>query len=231
MRRRSSALFAIGIIAVTAVLFRRVRAHVTGRRVAGGIVISDPRAYDSHARLLFGSFYRGISADVAATAPPGARVLEVGSGPGHLSIYLARDHGVNVTGLDLDPAMIERARSNAEADASTNEPGPAFVLGDVAALPFDDASFDLVVSTLSMHHWSRPAAGLAEIARVLRPGGRALIWDLRPGFRLFHAHVPDPSDLVGAAPIRIVSLVPWYWPWRLSFSRRLELARDASPNR
>ncbi len=219
-------LVAIGVIGTTAVLVRRVRGHVAGRQVPGGILISDPRAYDSHARRLFRSFYRAVASDVAATASPQATVLEVGCGPGHLSIDLARDHGLEVTGLDLDPAMIERARSNAEGDAPTTEPGPRFVLGDVAALPFDEASFDLVVSTLSMHHWSAPAAGLAEIARVLRPGGRALIWDLRPGFRLFHAHVPDPSELLRDAPLRIVSLVPWRWPWRLSFSQRLELARD-----
>jgi ubiquinone/menaquinone biosynthesis C-methylase UbiE len=219
-------LLAIGVIGITAVLLRRVREHVAGRHVPGGILISNPRAYDSHARLLFGSFYRAVASDVAATAAPGTTVLEVGCGPGHLSIELAQNYGLNLTGLDLDPAMIERARTNAETTSHIVEPGPAFVLGDVAALPFDDASFDLVVSTLSMHHWSDPAAGLAEIARVLRPGGRALIWDLRPGFRLFHAHVPDPSELLQEAPLRIVSLVPWRWPWRFSFSRRMEMARD-----
>jgi SAM-dependent methyltransferase len=55
----------------------------------------------------------------------------------------------------------------------------------------------LVVSTLSMHHWADPTSGLAEIARVLRPGARVLIWDFRPGvrpypFRPRHAHIPDP---------------------------------------
>jgi SAM-dependent methyltransferase len=49
-----------------------------------------------------------------------------------------------------------------------------------ASLPFPDGSFNLVVSTLSMHHRALPTAGLAEIGRVLRPGGRALIWDFRP---------------------------------------------------
>jgi SAM-dependent methyltransferase len=218
-------LFAIGVVGTTAVLVRRVRGHVAGTHVPVGILVSDPRAYDSHARRLFGSFYRAVASDVAATAPPRAVLLEVGCGPGHLSIDLAR-HGLTVTGLDLDPAMIERARANAEGNAPTLGRGPTFVLGDVAALPFEDASFDLVVSTLSMHHWSEPAAALAEIARVLRPGGHALIWDLRPGFRLFHANVPDPSEVVRTAPLRIVSLVPWRWPWRLSFSRRLELVRD-----
>ena len=54
---------------------------------------------------------------------------------------------------------------------------PSLLVGDVAALAFPDRSFDLVVSTLSMHHWADPTAGLAEIGRVLRPGGRALVLD------------------------------------------------------
>jgi cyclopropane fatty-acyl-phospholipid synthase-like methyltransferase len=86
-----------------------------GRRVPGGILIGDAVVYDalSH-RLLLGSLFGRIAADVAAVAPDGARVLEVGCGPGHLSIRLARPHGLDVTGLDLDPAMIERARANAD---------------------------------------------------------------------------------------------------------------------
>jgi SAM-dependent methyltransferase len=56
-----------------------------------------------------------------------------------------------------------------------------------------------------MHHWADPAAGLAEIGRVLCPGARALIWDLRPGVRphLFgprHAHIPDPVDHTHGSP-------------------------------
>ena len=63
-------LLAFGVMGTTAALVRRARAHVAGRHVPGGILISDPRAYDSHARVLFGSFYRGVAADVAATSSP-----------------------------------------------------------------------------------------------------------------------------------------------------------------
>src|SRR5262249_60382066 len=129
-----------------------------------------------------------LSADAAAPAPARARVLEVGCGPGRLAIRLARQHGLDVTGLDLDPAMIQRARANAAHPGNGDQRWPSFLVGDVAALAFPDRSFDLVVSTLSMHHWADPAAGLAEIGRVLRPGGRALIWDFRPGARPFRAH-------------------------------------------
>ena len=207
-------------------LARRVRDHIAGRQAPGGILIAEPGAYDTHSRRLFGSFFRGIASDIAATASPAAKLLEVGCGPGHLSIRLARDHELDVTGLDLDPAMIERAGVNAARDPTLNGRPLTFVVGDVAALPFEGSSFDHVVSTLSMHHWSDPAAGLREIHRVLRPGGRALIWDLKPGFRLFHVHAPDPAEVTHASPLRVVSARVWRWPWRLSFSQRLELVRD-----
>lgn len=217
--------FAALVIGAAVVLTRLALGHAMGRRVPGGMLIGDPGGYDTHSRILFGSLYRQMARDVAAAASPGARILEVGCGPGHLSTRLARDQALEVTGLDLDPAMIERARANA-ARSEIQGRAPRFVEGDVASLPFDDSSFDLVVSTFSMHHWSDPTAGLSEIARVLRPGGRVLLWDLTAGLRLpFHPRAPDPAEHVGASPLRLVSVTPWRWPWRLSFSQRWELAR------
>jgi SAM-dependent methyltransferase len=205
----------------------RHRGAAMGRTVSGGILIGDARAYDalSH-RFLLGSLYGPIAADIAAVAPDGARVLEVGCGPGRLSIRLARQHGIDVIGLDLDPAMIERARANADSAGTRGPRGPSFVVGDVASLPFPDGSFDVVVSTLSMHHWADPMAGLAEIGRVLRPGGRALVWDVRPGFRPFHAHLPDPLEQAHGSPLRLASATPWRWPWRFTLTQRIELVRD-----
>ncbi len=190
----------------------------------GGILIGDAVAYDvlSH-RLLLGSFFRRIAEDVAAVAPEGARVLEVGCGPGHLSILLARRHGLDVTGLDIDEAMIERTRANADRPGHGDERRPTFLVGDAASLGFPDGSFDLVLSTLSMHHWSDPAAGLAEIGRVLRPNGRALIWDLRPGIVPFHREVSDPLQHVHGSQLRMVSATPWRWPWRFKLTQRIEM--------
>jgi SAM-dependent methyltransferase len=215
----------IGAAAATAVVF--VVRHVRGRRVRGGILVGDVDAYDalSH-RVLLRSFYAGIAEDVAAVAPKGTRVLEVGCGPGRLSILLAGRYGLDVTGVDLDPAMVDRARAN--ADRSGDGRGPSFLVGDVASLAFADASFDLVVSTLSVHHWGDPTAGLTEIGRVLRPVGRALIWDLRPGLLRFHRHVPDPFEHTHGSPLRVVREAPWRWPWRFHLTRRIELARADS---
>jgi ubiquinone/menaquinone biosynthesis C-methylase UbiE len=157
-------------------------------------------------------------------------VLEVGCGPGRLSIQLARQHGLDVTGLDLDPAMIERARANAHGPRDGDGRRPSFLVGDVASLAFPDESFDLVVSTLSMHHWADPAMSVAEIGRVLRPGGRAVVWDLRPGVVPFHTHVRDPVDQARGTPLRVVSATPWRWPWRFKLIQRIELVvADASP--
>jgi ubiquinone/menaquinone biosynthesis C-methylase UbiE len=186
-------------------------------------VVANPEAYDAMSERLFGSLFESIARNVAAAAPARGRVLDVGCGPGHLSIRLARDHGLEVTGLDLDRAMIERARANADRSRADRGDGPSFLVGDVAALPFPPASFDVVVSTMSLHHWDEPLAGLTEIARVLRPGGRALIWDLRRGLLRLHLHAPDPLEFVGRSPLRLVSAAPWEWPWRLGLSQRIEL--------
>lgn len=96
---------------------------------------------------------------------------------------------------------------------------------DVAALGLPDASFDVVVSTLSMHHWADATAGLREIGRVLRPDGRALVWDLRPGIASFHPHVPGPADLPHDKGLRLVSASPWRWPWRFALTERFEYVR------
>jgi SAM-dependent methyltransferase len=218
--------------AAAAVLLRHGAAM--GDRVPGGILVGDARRYDALARLLFGTFYRGVAADVASAAPAGARLLEVGCGPGHLSIELARRHHFDVTGLDLDPAMIVRARANADRSASGDERPPSFVLGDAGSLPFPDGSFDIVVSTFSVHHWADPTAGLGEIGRVLRPGGRALIWDFRPGgphvLGPRHEDLPDPVQHARGTPLSPVGVSPWRWPLWFSVAQRIELIRPDTPS-
>ena len=230
MARPGRLMVLLGAAAAVVAVLRHGRRAATGHRVAGGILIGDAVIYDTLSRLLLGSLATCVAADVAAVAPNRGRVLEVGCGPGHLSIRLARQHGLEVTGLDLDPAMIDRAGANATRSGDGDGRRPSFLVGDVASLAFPDRSFDLVVSTLSMHHWADPTAGLSEIGRVLRPGGRALVWDVRPGVVPFHGHTPDPVDHVHDAPLRMVSAKPWRWPWRLPLTQRIELLRaDDAP--
>jgi SAM-dependent methyltransferase len=231
MVRPRKLMILAGAAAAAVAVMRHGRHTTQGHRVPEGILIGDAVVYDILSRLLLGPLVERIAADVAAAAPTGARVLEVGCGPGHLSVRLARHHGFEVTGLDLDPAMIQRARANADRPGNGDQRRPALLVGDVAALAFPDGSFDLVVSTLSMHHWADPTAGLAEIGRVLRPGARTLIWDFRPGVRphLFgprHAHMPDPVDHTRSSPLGEVKVTPWPWPWRFNLTQRIELVRD-----
>ena len=103
---------------------------------------------------------------------------DLGCGPGYLAVELAhRAPGLHVTGVDLSDAMLTQAIANARLAGVAHQTD--FRTADAAALPFPDASLDLVVSTLSLHHWDDPKPILDEIARVLRPGGAFLIFDLR----------------------------------------------------
>lgn len=111
---------------------------------------------------------------VAARAAPGARVLEVAPGPGHLALALAR-RGYQVTGLDISRSFVEIARGNA-ARAGV---AARFEHGDAAHLPFADGSFDFVVCTAAFKNFTNPLGALDEVHRVLRPGGGASIQDLR----------------------------------------------------
>jgi SAM-dependent methyltransferase len=222
-------LILLGAAAAAVAVVRHGR-RAEGRRVPGGILIGDAAFYDASSRLLLGPLIRRIAADVVAAAPDGAQVLEVGCGPGHLSIRLARQQGLDVTGVDLDPAMIDRARANAHRGGAGGQRRPRFLVGNVASLAFPESSFDLVVSTFSMHHWADPTAGLAEVGRVLRPGGRALIWDFRPGARPHpfgprHAHMPDPAAHTHGSPLQVENAMPWRWPWKFALTQRAQLVR------
>lgn len=116
MGRQRTFLIVLGAAVAAAAVMRRGQSAANGRRLPGGVVMADAPSYDIHSRPLLGSLFRSIAADIAAVAPEGARVLEVGCGPGQLSVRLA-GHGLDVTGLDLDPAMIERACANADRGA------------------------------------------------------------------------------------------------------------------
>lgn len=117
---------------------------------------------------------------------PGEQVLDVGCGTGVLTRLAAETVGPSgtATGIDAGPDMIRMARQNAAATAS-----PArFHLAAVESLPFADAGFDAVLSSLMLHHLPADVRrqGLAEIRRVLKPGGRLLAVDIdRPANRLW----------------------------------------------
>jgi ubiquinone/menaquinone biosynthesis C-methylase UbiE len=104
----------------------------------------------------------------ALRLPVGGRVLEVGCGRGVAMPVLARLLApARLAGLDLDAGLLEQARRSADAAGIAVE----LVPGDVRRMPFPDGSFDLVVDFGTCYHIARAAQALAEIARVLAPGG------------------------------------------------------------
>lgn len=174
--RRWSWLVLVALLG--AALYRnRLRAYL--ERASANVHAFDlPSAgmYDALVASILEGFYAQVAGETAAAFPRG-RLLEVGSGPGRLAVWLAQEApGVAVTGVDISEAMVERATSRA-AEANLAE-RVRFEVGDVGALPFADGEFDGVASTLSLHHWPDASRGLAEIYRVLKPGGEARIYDL-----------------------------------------------------
>jgi len=124
---------------------------------------------------LFQDFYRIVAKQVFEKIRVG-RVLDIGTGPGRLPVVIANESPLlQVTGLDLSADMVKIATQEAQRRGLKNL---AFRQGSASELPFPDAEFDLVISTLSFHHWKQPEKALDEIYRVLREGGEAWIYDV-----------------------------------------------------
>jgi ubiquinone/menaquinone biosynthesis C-methylase UbiE len=102
------------------------------------------------------------------------RVLDVACGPGLVACAFA-PHARQVTGIDITPAMIEQAR---KLQGEKQLENLTWQEGDVLPLPFPEASFAVVLTRYSLHHFLNPAAVLAEMVRVCRPGGRVLVADV-----------------------------------------------------
>ncbi len=156
-----------------------------GERIAGVIRWLDQRlelfsprgagVYAAIAPRLLAPLHRLVAKEVAVQ--PG-RVLDVGTGPGALAVEIARRcSACRVVGIDLAPDMLRSAARRA-SDARVAD-RVDFMVADAGQLPLADASVDVAVSTLSLHHWRDPAAVLRELWRVVRPGGRVLIYDIR----------------------------------------------------
>jgi ubiquinone/menaquinone biosynthesis C-methylase UbiE len=99
----------------------------------------------------------------------GERALDVGAGTGALAFALA-PHVAAVVAVDADAAMIGRARADAPANVEA-------LVGDGEELPFPEGSFDVAGTLRTLHHTSRPERLLAELGRVVRPGGQVLVAD------------------------------------------------------
>ena len=120
--------------------------------------------------------WRNLAA--ASVVRPGDRVLDAACGTGDLALAAAREGGC-VTGLDFSERMLERARRKSSS--------VEWARGDVLALPFSDGAFDTVTIGFGIRNVADMEAGLRELARVLRPGGRIAVLELtRPKSVLRH---------------------------------------------
>jgi ubiquinone/menaquinone biosynthesis C-methylase UbiE len=127
-------------------------------------------------------------------------VLDVAAGTGHVARSLAPRVRV-VVALDATTAMLEQGRRAAPRNV-------LFLQGDAAALPFLDASFDVIVCRFALHHFEQPRKQVAEMRRCLRPGGRLAIGDLvadpdaaETQNRLERLRDPSHTELLTAAAL------------------------------
>ena len=133
-----------------------------------------------YARLARGSLmrliYRRLIHDLAGSLPPGTRLLDVGTGPGYLLGYLARDAS---RPQPLGPGFLARHDPPGPAKGDGSPAAPRWLVADACRLPFPAGVFEHVVASFSFHIWPCPVAGLTELRRVLAPGGRAWVYELR----------------------------------------------------
>ncbi|MGH3713184.1 MAG: methyltransferase domain-containing protein [Micromonosporaceae bacterium] len=123
--------------------------------------------------------------------PRGARVLDVAAGRGTTALLLAAEHGVRVDGLDLSASNVALAQGAADAAGLGGQ--VTFTAGDAERLPYPDRAFDAVVCECALCTFPDKPTATAELARVLRPGGRVGITDVTAA--------PDrlPAELTGVA--------------------------------
>jgi ubiquinone/menaquinone biosynthesis C-methylase UbiE len=191
-------------------------------------VLGSPRLYDFTVELFFlgrrRANYQTLLSVGVGGVQPGQRVLDVGCGTGYFSRLIARTTGPKglVVGIDPSASMIEYARHKASSIRNCE-----FQVGAAEALPFPSDRFDVVVSSLVLHHLPEhlrlPA--LEEMRRVLRPGGRLLVAEARnpshgilgliaraQGYDRMAQEVPDLAALAGAAAFGDVAegeVRPW----------------------
>jgi len=124
-------------------------------------------------------FTKYIISDICGNISSGsAKILEVGAGPGLVleALLKSTETSVACIGVDIDKDMIPFMRDMAHSYPSRL----FFSVNDRQRLPFREGSFDLAVSVRSLHHYLCPVAMLREMVRVLRPGGKVLVYDFNP---------------------------------------------------
>ncbi|HTX90398.1 MAG TPA: class I SAM-dependent methyltransferase [Anaerolineales bacterium] len=149
---------------------------MTTAKAYKGIAMEGPVA-TWYAKITLKDIHRHklMAAQLAGKIPAGGRVLEIAPGPGYFCIELARLGDFRITGLDISRSFVRIASENAAAAGVKAD----FREGDAAHLPFEAGAFDFVFCQAAFKNFTQPVRAIAEIHRVLRPGGVGLISDLR----------------------------------------------------
>lgn len=196
-------------------------------RIPEGGAITDNRdhtaeQYSETMKGCLGREYRGFVNHIvkAIKLAQGSTVLEVGPGPGWIGIWLAKERpDIRVTGIEPSPDMRRVATANASTEGVMDR--VTYIEGYVENMSsFPDASFDLVISNDSLHHWQEPLKAFFEVSRVLGSDGRVYITDGRRDLGLrakFILHVPG----------RLIAGKMWrYWKSSIQASYTPEEVRD-----
>ena len=157
--------------------------------------------------------YRKAARRIASLLPDGGHVLEVAPGPGYFAIELAKLGAYRVTGLDISRTFVEIATKNTAAAGVS----VSFQVGNASAMPFDAESFDFVFCRAAFKNFSEPVVAIREMHRVLKPGGKAVIADLRKD---------APPDAIRAASVRAMNL-SWINAWLTRQAFRFLLLKRA----
>lgn len=135
-----------------------------------------------------------------------AKVLDLGCGAGHISFNVA-DKVESVTAFDLSDSMLEVVASTAKERGLNNI---STMKGNVESLPFENQTFDLVISRYSAHHWHDVEQALREVRRVLKPGGRAIFIDVvSPGHPVFDLYLQTVEVLRDTSHVRDYPAGEW----------------------
>jgi len=170
--------------------------------------IEAAKRYDKEARIWMQYVSKSFVSVARKQGITGGKVLDVGTGTGILAIEFARRvPGVEVTGLDLSDVVLELARNNAQESEMPLR--VSFKRGDAEDMPFADDTFDLVISSNTLHLIKNPIRMFNEIQRVLKPQGKFFINDFRRSWLgIFTSHIrasytPDEArDLVSQSRLQ-----------------------------
>jgi len=131
--------------------------------------------FDAFAKTMRDKGWNGVDSMLQSGISSG-NILEIGPGPGYIGLELLKKlSGAALTGCEISPAMIKIAEKNAASYGVDAK----YVQGNAISMPFEDSSFDAVISNGSLHEWEDPKRVFNEIYRVLRQGGRYCVTDLR----------------------------------------------------